>query len=310
MKTRKWLIVGRTVILVALAMLALAGGLTQAQEPEPPEGEVGAEGEVGPAVTTFSYVPIQGRLTDAAGNALNGDYSIVATIYDAASGGTALCSNTGTTSVANGLFMLKMLCWNQSINGQQLYLGIKVGDDPEMTPRQEIYPVPYAVTVYPGAIIKGDTSYVFVPGTAFVKNTSDDSTRWATSGGAAIIRRGTTAGDKHIRIPITIPAVLYGQPVRVTSVRVYYRCQDGTNNYITETELYKMTDADSFVSLVNDSTNRQSNTAASYTLATDSAQNTLSENQGILTLRLRLNFADDNDYVQIGGVRLTLETTY
>jgi hypothetical protein len=233
MNTRKWLIVSGVTI---LALLVLAVGLTQAQGPEPPEGEVGVEGEVGPAVTTLSYVPIQGRLTDAGGNALNGDYGIVANIYDAASGGTVLCSYSGTTSVANGLFMLKMLCWNQAIDGKQLYLGITVGDDPEMTPRQEIYPVPYAITVSPGAVIKGDTSYLFVPGTAFVKNSSDDSTRWAMSYGSARIYAGSAVvGTRHIRIPITIPAVLYGQPVRVTSVRVYYRCQDGANNYITET---------------------------------------------------------------------------
>jgi hypothetical protein len=71
-----------------------------------------------------------------------------------------------------------------------------------------------------------------------------------------------------------------------------------------------MIDADSFVSLVNDSTNRQSNTAASYSLTTDDDYNTLSASQGILTLRLGLFFNNDTSYVQIGGVRLTLETTY
>jgi hypothetical protein len=307
MKTRKWLIMNSVTILV---LLALAVGLTQAQGPEPPEGEVGVEGEVGPAVTTLSYVPIQGRLTDAGGSALNGDYEITANIYDAATGGTAVCSWSGTTSVANGLFMVNMLCWNQAIDGKQLYLGITVGDDPEMTPRQQVYAVPYAITVWPGAVIQGDTSYLFVPGNAFVKNTSADSTRWQMSGGSAQISRGSTAGNKHIRIPITIPAVLYGRPVRVTSVRVYYDCENGANNYIMETELYKMTDTNSWVSLVDDSTNRQSNTAASYSLATDDDYNTLSASQGILSLRLGLRFTDDSDYVQIGGVRLTLETTY
>jgi hypothetical protein len=307
MNTRKRLIVSGVTI---LALLVLAVGLTQAQGPEPPEGEVGVEGEVGPAVTTFSYVPIQGRLTDAGGSALNGDYEITANIYDAATGGTAVCSYSGTTSVANGLFMMNMLCWNQAIYGQALYLGIKVGDDLEMTPRQQVYAVPYAITVWPGAVIQGDTSYLFVPGNVFVKNNSNDSTRWQMQGGSAQISRGTTAGNKNIRIPITIPAVLYGRPVQVTSVRVYYKCEDGTNNYIMETELYKMTDTDSWVSLVDDSTNRQSNTATSYSLSTDDDENTLSASEGILSLRLLLRFTDDSDYVQIGGVRLTLETTY
>lgn len=299
-----------TSVMVLGLSLALAVGLSLAQGPETPEGELGVEGEVGPAVTTFSLVPIQGLLTDAGGNALNGDYDIVAHIYDAESGGTVLCAYSGSTNVANGLFTLNMLCYNQLITGQPLYLGVKVDDDPEMTPRQRISAVPYAITVSPGAVIKGDTSYVFIPGSAFVKNNSNDSTRWQMSGGSARIYRGATGGTKHIRIPITIPAVLYGQPVRVTQVRVYYKCNNGTNGYISETQLYKQTDADSFVSMAVDTTNQQSNAATAYTLSPDGEHNILSAHQGILTLRLGLAFANDNDYVQIGGVRLTLETTY
>jgi len=159
-----------------------------------------------------------------------------------------------------------------------------------------------------GVIKSTANSYVFVPGTAFIKETDTDTTRWDLSGGSALIHRGGVAiGTKHIRIPIALPSVLYDQPVRVTSVTVYYKCQDGTVNYISETELYKQTSADSFVSLANDTTNRTSDTATSYSLATDSANNTLSSSQGILTLRLGLFFNDDNNYVQIGGVRLTLE---
>jgi hypothetical protein len=84
----------------------------------------------------------------------------------------------------------------------------------------------------------------------------------------------------------------------------------GHLNGVTFALLHKMTDADSFVSLIDDSTNRQSNTATSYSLATDDDYNTLSANRGILTLRLGLFFNNDTSYVQIGGVRLTLETTY
>jgi len=104
--------------------------------------------------------------------------------------------------------------------------------------------------------------------------------------------------------------VLYGQPVRVTQVTVYYKCEDGAQGYMTETELIKQTDADSFVELVNDTTNRQSNTATTYTIATDSAYNTLSAGEGSMALRLGLFFNDDNNFVQIGGVRLTLVTDY
>jgi hypothetical protein len=296
-------------LLITLLGIALAVRLSLAQAPQP--GEASVEGESGPAVVTLSYVPIQGRLTDTGGNALNGNYSITANIYDATSGGSVICSYSGTASVTNGLFVVNMLCYNQMITGQSLYLGVKVGSDAEMTPRQPIYPVPYAITVAPGAVIQGETSYLFVPGTAFNKNQSSDSTAWTSTAGSVNIYSGTPGTlTRSIRIPITIPAVLYGQPVRVTNARVYYKCLDGADNYITDTQLYKQTDADSYVSLIDDDTDRQSNTATSYSLSTNATYNTLSSSEGILTLRLGLTFHNESDYITIAGVRLTLETTY
>jgi hypothetical protein len=301
----------RTVVGLLLVglLLALAVGVIQAQGPGQDDDVGVTQMEAGAAVS--SVVPIQGRLTDAGGSPLNGSYSITASLYDTASGGTALCDDTDTVTVDNGLFTMNMnFCTPSDIDGKQVYLGIKVGSDPEMTPRRAIYPVPYAWTVRPGAIIKGADSYLFVPGSAFIKNNSNDSTRWQLSGAAARIYRGTDSGSKYIRIPITIPAVLYGQPVRVTRIRVYYKCKDGANNYITATRLYKMTDADSWQLLVDDSTNRTSNTASNYTLTTDSNYNTLSSSEGLLVLYFQLAFANDTDYVQIGGVRLTLDHNY
>ncbi len=299
------------VVLALALMLTLGVRLGQAQV-SGPAANVEARVVNGPAAAMNDVIPIQGRLTDASGIPLNGSYSITANIYDVSAGGVARCTDTDTVTVTNGLFNMEIdFCTPSDINGDQLYLGIKVESDAEMTPRQGIYAVPYAWNVRPGAIIKGADSYLFVPGTLFFKDVSTDSTRWNMAGGATAIYAGSAVvGTRHIRIPITIPAVLYGQPVRVTSVTVYYRCQNGAQNYITETELYKQTDADSFVSLVTDTTNRTSNTATSYALSTDAANYTLSSTEGALTLRLGLFFIDDTNYVQIGGVRVTLVHDY
>jgi hypothetical protein len=301
------------VALAVLVTLALFTQLTLAQGPGPAEN-ARPSSPAGVAADLNDIIPVQGRLTDASGNPLSGTYTINLYVYEVITGGTVLCGNWfPSTQVVNGLFNAAVhLCSAaNAVEGDQLYLGVQVGSDPEMTPRQPIYAVPYAYTVKPGAVIKGDNSYVFVPGTAFIKETDTDTTRWDLSGGSALIRRGGVAiGTKHIRIPITLPSVLYGQPARVTGITVYYKCQDGAVNYVSETELYKQTSADAFVSLVNDTTNRTSNTATSYSLTTDSANNTLSASQGILTLRLGLFFNDDNNYVQIGGVRVTLDHTY
>lgn len=297
-----------TGVLFVGLLLILAVGITQAQEPVQDEDVrvEEAEAAVGPVI------PIQGMLTDSSGNPLNGTYNITANIYDSSIGGTLRCTDMDPIDVVDGLFYMGVdFCTSSDINGDSLYVGIKVEGDPEMTPRQAILPVPYAFTVRPGAIIKGADSYVFVPGHEFLKNESEDTTRWTSQGAAAqIYRGGTMVGTRHIRIPISIPGVLYGQPVRVTNIRVYYKCQNGANNYISETQLYKQTDADSSQSLINDPTNRQSNTATYYDVATDSNFNTLSADEGLLTLRLGLYFSNDTEYVQIAGVRVTLDHNY
>jgi len=292
------------VLLALVLLLSVGAQLSQAQ----------AKGQAPmPQQSPLSdQIPIQGRLTDANGIPLNGTYTVTFYVYDAAVGGNLLCGNfDASVDVTNGLFNSSLdLCdLVDAFEGDQMYLGVRVGADPEMTPRQPIQGVPYAFNLKPGAVIKGANSYLFVPGTAFVKEMDTDTTRWDMAAGAAMIRRGAVAGPKNIRIPIIIPAVLYGQPVRVTNVTVYYRCQNGANNYISRTVLYKNTNADTWNILVDDATVRQSGTAASYSIATDSATNTLSSSQGILSLRLGLAFSDNTNYIQIGGVRLTLDHT-
>ena len=145
----KWFLI--CVLFIGL-LLALAGsvGLSQAQEPEE---EVGPEGEV-EAAGVVNAIPIQGRLADASGNPLTGNYSIRFRLYDASSGGTVMCEDTDMVAVTDGLFSAYMdFCDSSDINGRQLWLGIRVGTDAEMTPRQAIYPVPYAFSLRPGAVI-------------------------------------------------------------------------------------------------------------------------------------------------------------
>lgn len=138
------------VLLASIGLLAMAYGLTSAQAGSQPEVEPAA-----PTANTGNYFPVQGRLTDASGNPLDGTFSITFAMYPVSSGGTEVCHDTNSVTVNNGLFYSEIWgdCTSDVVNGQQLYLGIKVGADPEMTPRQPIYPVPYAFTLRPGAII-------------------------------------------------------------------------------------------------------------------------------------------------------------
>jgi hypothetical protein len=156
-----------------------------------------------------------------------------------------------------------------------------------------------------GSIESKADSYIFVPGAALVKNLSTDTTRWDIQpNGAARIWRGATTGNKYVYYPLVIPTQLYGRAVKVESVTVYYLVANGTQGYISDTDLRKPTDADSYATLVSDTTDRTSTTASSYTL-TPASGNLLSANEG-LVLMFYLNFADDTNWVQIGGIRIRL----
>ncbi|MCD6336413.1 MAG: hypothetical protein J7M27_14000, partial [Candidatus Latescibacteria bacterium] len=106
--------------------------------------------------TQVSAVPplinYQGVLTDGEGQALNGTYSITFTIYDAATGGSALWTETHVhVDVEEGVF-------NAQLGGatddglpvevfdcSEVWLGVKVGGLPEMAPRMRFTSVPYAL---------------------------------------------------------------------------------------------------------------------------------------------------------------------
>ncbi len=107
----------------------------------------------------MSRIPIQGQLTDNTGDPLTGNYSVTFRLYDSATDGAQLCQDTQALSLDNGLFSTAMQgCTVSDINGRQVYLGIQVGSDPEMMPRQPIYPVPYAYSLVPGADLRGALS--------------------------------------------------------------------------------------------------------------------------------------------------------
>jgi hypothetical protein len=143
----------RMLISVAIVALLLAVTVAGIQgQGSPPEVDTPAGN--GPEAQMNDVIPIQGRLTDDSGNPLNGSYSVRFRIYDEPTAGTVLCEDADLVLVSNGLFNAEMdSCTGEDIDGRQLWLGIKVGGDSEMTPRQGIYAVPYAWSLRPGAII-------------------------------------------------------------------------------------------------------------------------------------------------------------
>ncbi len=107
------------------------------------------------ACSAFGQVPrtvsYQGRLTNDTGTPLDGTYSITFSLYDVATGGTALWSETKDIAVSQGLFSTALgdtAPFGNSVKfDNQYFLGVKVGDSSEMTPRQALQSAPYALAL-------------------------------------------------------------------------------------------------------------------------------------------------------------------
>ncbi|MDZ7262568.1 MAG: hypothetical protein ONB05_10740, partial [candidate division KSB1 bacterium] len=108
----------------------------------------------------------QGLLTHpTTGAALSGTYSIQFSIYNVAAGGSALWSETQSVTVTDGLFNVLLgttsLIPYTVFDGNDKYLGVKVGTDPEMTPRKRLVSVGYAFRAYEADKLDGQDAATF-----------------------------------------------------------------------------------------------------------------------------------------------------
>ena len=91
----------------------------------------------------------QGRLLDRAGAPSTGSQSIVYRIYDSATGGTPIWTETLNVTLDDGYFSTQLGATTpltpMVFAGRTRFLGVTVGTDPEMTPREPIGSVPYAL---------------------------------------------------------------------------------------------------------------------------------------------------------------------
>lgn len=99
---------------------------------------------------SFAAVPqeigYQGYLTDAGGVPVNGSVNITFSLYTTSTGGTALWSEDQTLSIDKGIYSVSLGAVTP-LNlpfDTRYYLGIKVGNDAELSPRQPLASTPYA----------------------------------------------------------------------------------------------------------------------------------------------------------------------
>lgn len=136
---------------------------------------------------TFGY---QGTLRLANGSLANGSFNITIRLYNVPAGSNALYTETFNNVIArDGLFSV-VIGGNSEVpasvfNSTPLYLGIAVAPDPEMTPRQRLYPVPWAMQATTAGIAGALTPGAGMAGVltlgsggrviAFVQDSGDDA---------------------------------------------------------------------------------------------------------------------------------------
>ncbi len=137
-----WLIV----TLVA-ALVLMAGGAGALSEKPAPEAIVAGK------------INYQGRLTNTGGTPLTGTFPMRFQVYDDPAAGALLWdSGMINVDVDNGLFNVELAVDTPEFDGRGLWLRINV-DGEWLTPRQELLPVPYALSLRPGARIVGNTGW-------------------------------------------------------------------------------------------------------------------------------------------------------
>ena len=141
----------RRMLLVALA-LAIAAVPAAADQ-----GDV-------PALLTQT-----GRLFDAMDRPVDGDLTMAFVLYDVPEGGSALWTETHTVAFDDGYFVVALgrTTALPPFDGTPRYLGIRVADDAEMTPREELVSVPYALVagdvigdIHPASISIGGATVI------------------------------------------------------------------------------------------------------------------------------------------------------
>ena len=119
----------------------------------------------------------QGRLYDSAGKPINATLDMVFAIYDAANAAQPIWSEAHAVTFQDGYYSVRLgdsePLDTAIFDGSVRYIGVKIGSDPEMTPRSQIRSVPYA-------ILAGDATGDIHPKTVSVGGTVviDGNGKW------------------------------------------------------------------------------------------------------------------------------------
>jgi hypothetical protein len=158
------------VVIGVLALLPLLAGGSMAQTSSPAGGD-------SPDATVAAAISYQGVLTDPGGNPLSGSYDLEFGFWSLSSGGVQVGPYVYRMGqvITNGLYSTSLAVDPDLINGQELWLQIAVresgGSWQPLSPRVQVLPTMYAMTVRPGARVQGGE----VAGDAIIMATNTSS---------------------------------------------------------------------------------------------------------------------------------------
>lgn len=111
---------------------------------------------VAPALAEAVDLQHQGRILGASGTPLDGSYALTVRLWGQATGGTPRWEGSVTTSVADGYYTASLTGVDPSHLTGDVWVGVQIGSDPELAPRQPLRTAPRAATLDPGARAGGE----------------------------------------------------------------------------------------------------------------------------------------------------------
>jgi hypothetical protein len=174
-----------------------------------------------------NVISYQGRLTTPAGSPVpDAGYTVVFTIYDAATGGISKWTETQSVTTSGGLFSVPLGAVvpisDTVFSGSTRYLGIKIAADPELTPRTALIAVPYAHRV---STVDGATGGT-ISGNSTIQNDL------IVSGNVGV---GTATPWDKLHVAGAIRADQFRGPLIVNGGNITYAADGGDHIFTTGT---------------------------------------------------------------------------